>query len=492
MRPFTIVDVNQMVAADKAAIASGVPSIELMENAGGAVAQEISNRYAAGNVLVLCGPGNNGGDGFVIARLLKEQGWEVDVALVYDKSALKGDAATMASRWDGETHSLNTARLDKKTLVVDALFGTGLMRDIDGKIRDMVEAVNAASVPVVAVDIPSGIDGNSGEILGVVVKAELTITFCCKKLGHVLMPGKEYAGEVIAVPIGIPNSVFESLGCHIYENTPELWLNAFPFPQENQHKYSRGHVIVRGGKKEMTGAASMAAKAAARVGAGLVTVACDKKSLPIYATHFLSIMTIEANDNKDFRQLLEDERRNAVLIGPGNGVNTKTKEAVLIALSMQKSCVLDADALTVFANAPEDLYKAIHSPVILTPHEGEFSRLFPILKGDKMSRAKAAAKLSNAVVILKGSDTVIANPEGDVVINTHAPAYLATAGSGDVLAGLAAGLLANKVEPFIAASMAVWLQGEAAKIAGIGMMAQELPDYIPEVLRALYKKAERR
>ena len=489
-RPFPaiaqVMQPRQSYEADQAAIEAGIPSLQLMETAGKAVAEEIVHRYAPRPVLVLCGPGNNGGDGFVVARCLQQQGWNVNVACTVSTDTLKGDAAIVASQWQGQMVPFDPAQLGGYGLIVDALFGVGLARPLDGEILVMVRALNKLSVPVVSIDIPSGVDGNTGAILGKAVKANLTVTFCRKKIGHLLLPGKVNAGHVVVVPIGIPDSVLNGIIHTHAENLPEIWLRQFPFPVANQHKFSHGHVLVRGGLKHMTGATRMAATAALKAGAGLVTVACDEQTLPIYAMHFTSVMTALIDEKHTFESLVEDERKNVILIGPGNGVLQATRKAVLTALASKKICVFDADALTVFADNPAQLFDNIQSPVVLTPHEGEFMRIFPSIQGDKVTRVRAAAKQSKAVVVLKGNDTVIANPEGQVIINSNAPAWLATAGSGDVLAGTVAAMLANGVEAFLAASMAVWLHSEAGNRAGLGLIAEELPGYFPSVLKSLY------
>lgn len=477
-----------MYEADKQAADTGVATLTLMENAGAAVAAIIVERFSPQPIVVLCGPGNNGGDGFVVARLLKEKGFAVKLALACDAKQLQGDSAMMASRWEGEVLPLTPIILDGAKLVVDALFGIGLSRAIEGEVATVIESVNRRRLTVIAVDIPSGVNGDTGNVLGPVIQAALTVTFCRKKPGHVLLPGRDYAGEVVVAPIGIPESIFTGMDCTLEENNPASWREAFPFPTPGQHKYKRGHVIVRGGGRQATGAASMAAHAALRVGAGLVTIACSEDALPIYASRFMSVMTEVISEEHTFADILEDPRKNVALIGPGNGVDGATRDALLAALQARKSCVVDADALTAFAGEPWELFKAIHSPTVLTPHEGEFQRLFPTLadKPSKIVRAREAAAISNAVIILKGSDTVIAHPDGRVAINTNAPPWLATAGSGDVLSGIVAGILANGVELFTAVCMAVWLHGEAANIAGIGMIAEELPDYLPLVLGMVY------
>jgi len=480
-----LLSVDEMTRADAAAVAAGVPGVKLMENAGRAVAKAIRIRWQPCPLLVCCGPGNNGGDGFVAARLLLEAGWPVRLALLGDRDRLKGDAARHAERWPGEVLALSPEVIGECRILVDALFGAGLTRGLEGAARAMIEEVVKRAVPVVAVDMPSGLAGDSGTPLGAVCpKATLTVTFFRKKPGHLLLPGRELCGELVVADIGIPDSVLKEVAPATWENAPGLWIEDYPWRRPGDHKYSFGHALVLGGET-MTGAARLAARAALRVGAGLVTVACPRAALPIYALSLPSGITQPLDRAEDFELLLQDPRRNTVLLGPGNGVTAETRALVLATLGAGKAVVLDADALTVFQDRPGDLFDAIDGPCVLTPHEGEFARLFPDLLGDKLSRARAAAERSGAVVLLKGADTIIATPSGEAVINANAPPELATAGAGDVLAGLIAGLLAQGMEAFDSACAAAWLHGEVATSIGRGMIAEDIPERLPDTLRRL-------
>ena len=501
-----LLTVAEMGRADATAIAAGTPGEVLMEAAGAAVAREIRSRWRPCPTVVLCGPGNNGGDGFVIARHLGEAGWDVVVALLGAADRLKGDAALNARRWKGEVMGLAPAALDGRALVVDAIFGAGLARPLAGQALATIEAVNGEAVngeavdgralPCVGVDTPSGIDGDSGAVLGAAPRCALTVTFFRKKPGHLLLPGRRLAGEVVVADIGIPDSVLEAIAPRTFENTPSLWRHLLPWPRPEDHKYSRGHVIVGGGA-EMTGAARLAAGAALRAGAGLLTIASPPEAVPVYAVYMPGVLTVPIDDEQAFAALLADRRKNAVLLGPGYGVNEATRARVLAALGAGKRVVLDADALTVFADAPGDLFAAIAGDCVLTPHEGEFARIFPDLggpdlggkPGGKLARARAAAKISGAVVLLKGADTVIASPGGRCAINANAPATLATGGAGDVLAGLIIGLMAQGMAPFEAASAAAWIHGEAASAFGPGLIAEDLAGLVPGVLARLEEGA---
>lgn len=478
---------EQMGQADQAAITSGVPGFELMEAAGRAVAAALQARWRPCPVLVLCGPGNNGGDGFVVGRLLQEAGWKVTLALLGERDALRGDAARHAARWQGEIRSMHTGLLDGVELVVDALFGAGLSRDVDGLAAEMLCAVEQRGLPVCAVDMPSGVDGATGQVRGVAVQAALTVTFFRKKPGHVLFPGRALCGDIVVADIGIPEAVLDSVAAATFENAPPLWNHSFPWPENETHKYRRGHVLVSGGAR-MTGAARLVAMAAARVGAGLVTVAVPPEAWSVYAAALTSIM-VECVEEGVLAPALEDKRRNVIVLGPGEGVTQQTRLNVLAAAATGRALVLDADALTVFADNPKQLFSALRGPCVLTPHDGEFARLFQV-EGDRLSRARVAAKRSGTVVILKGADTVVAEPGGRAVINSSAPPWLATAGAGDVLSGMVGGLLAQGMPVFESACAAVWLHGEAAALAGPGMISEDLPSLLPQVLRQLYAQRE--
>jgi NAD(P)H-hydrate epimerase len=478
---------QQMGEADQLTIAAGIAGSTLMENAGRAVADAIARRWPRRPLAVLCGPGNNGGDGFVAARLLFERGWRVRLALLGERPRLSGDAAGAAARWPGAVEPLTPAALDGAGLAVDALFGAGLARPVEGAASGVVAALAERRLPVVAVDIPSGVDGESGEIRGTAPRAVLTVTFFRKKPGHLLLPGRSHCGEIVVAEIGIADAVLDRVAPDTAEDDPAWWLPLLPRPSLEDHKYSRGHALVAGGAV-MTGAARLAARSAARVGAGLVTVAAPAAAFPIYAAALTGVIVHPIGGIEDFRTLLDDIRRNAALIGPGAGLSPETREKTLAILAAGKRAVLDADALTAFSDDPQPLFAAVRSPVVMTPHGGEFARLFETA-GSKPARARRAARESGAVILLKGADTVVAAPDGRVAINANAPPDLATAGSGDVLAGMVLGLLAQGMEPFAAAAAAVWLHGDAARRIGAGLVAEDLVEGLPAALRDLLRPA---
>jgi len=474
----------EMAVADRAAIAAGIHGIALMETAGRAAAAALAGRWSPRPLTVLCGPGNNGGDGFVAARRLAAEGWPVRLGLLGEAARLTGDAAHHAALWRGAVEPLAPALIDGAALVIDAVFGAGLSRPVEGTARLVIEALARSGLPSVAVDVPSGLDGATGQVLGTAAPAALTVTFFRKKPGHLLLPGRVLCGETVLADIGIPAAVLESIQPRTHENAPALWLDVYPWPRLDGHKYRRGHALIAGGEV-MTGAARLAARAAARIGAGLVTLAAPKPAWPVYAAALTGVIVRPVAEPEDFAELLADARRNAILLGPGGGTGDAMRHNVLAALATGRAVVLDADALTVFADRCDTLFAALAGPCVLTPHEGEFARLFPGIVGDKLARARAAARASGAVVLLKGADTVIAAPDGHAVVNANAPPELATAGSGDVLGGLVAGLLAQGLDPFRAAAAACWIHGAAAAAFGPGLVAEDIVESVPVALRRL-------
>ena len=485
---------TEMAEADRLTIAGGTPGLTLMESAGSAVADAVAGLAQGQRVVVVAGPGNNGGDGFVAARLLTERGFTVRVALLGEASRLKGDARAACDRWRGPVEAATPDALTDCEVIIDALFGAGLDRPVEGVPRAMIEAMNASGKPIVAVDLPSGINGATGAVMGVAVKATQTVTFFRRKPGHLLLPGRLHCGPVQVADIGIAAAVMETIRPRIFANGVDLWASQFPLPRIDGHKYSRGHAVVVSGGLASTGAARLAARGALRAGAGLVTIASPKEALAVNAAATLAIMVRAVDGAQELGEFLADKRRNAVVLGPGGGTGPAMREQVLAALASQAAAVLDADALTSFADDPETLFAAIRArsaATVLTPHGGEYKRLFNSIAGEsnvnaKLDLARSAAQLSGAIVLFKGPDTVVAAPDGRASIADNAPPYLATAGAGDVLAGITAGLLAQGMEGFAAASAAVWLHGEAAAEIGPGLIAEDLPEALPALYRRLF------
>lgn len=491
----TLLTCEEMARADKAASNQGVSGLELMEKAGRSVADVAMDMAPFGScIVVLCGPGNNGGDGFVAARYLQERGRSVVLGLLGDANQLRDDAFEMAHRFQGKVHAMSSKLLDGAGLVVDALFGAGLSRAIDEQsdLAKLFSEIRRRQIPVLAVDVPSGLHGDLGRADGEVLPARRTVTFFRRKPGHLLQPGRELCGDVIVADIGMPPDVLQVSDVlererQLWANAPALWFGLLPNLVAADHKYRRGHALVVSGATEMSGAARLAARAALRIGAGLVTVAAPEKTLIPHAAQLNAILLARAESGEDVRQLLTDRRKNTVVLGPGLGLDDSQSAKLMAALNSEASVVLDADALTLSAGLSADVFESIGRtparPVVLTPHEGEFSRLFPEIRGCKLGRCRSASVQSGAIVVLKGADTVVAAPDGRAVINENAPPWLATAGSGDVLAGMIGGLLAQGMPGFEAACAAVWLHGAAGAAYGRGLIAEDVVELLPSVLQ---------
>lgn len=461
--PLELLTPDEMARADAAAPRHGRPLGALMDAAGWAVARA-ALRFGPCRTLVLCGPGNNGGDGYVAARLLERRGWPVEVAALAPPRA-GSDAARVAAAWRGQTVPFEAARAARAGLVIDAVFGAGLARDVPDEVADAL----AAARRVLAVDVPSGLDGATGRPRGRVRAADATITFVRRKPGHLLMPGRTLCGEVLLAEIGMPEGALAELSPRAWENAPGLW--ELPRPGPASHKYTRGHVTVLGGA-EMTGAARLAAGAARRAGAGLVTIAA-LGSADVYRAGEPGTIVSDAPLDEQLR----DARREVWVCGPGLGQDAARRVLPQL-LAAGRRVVADADALGAHAGHPE----ALRGCAVLTPHEGEFAKLFGPVGDDKLAAVRGAAARTGAVVLLKGADTVVAAPDGRCAVNASAPPWLATAGAGDVLAGLIAALLAQGMTPWDAACAGVWLHGRAAALAGPGLVAEDLA---PEIARAV-------
>lgn len=501
--PLEVLTTDQMARADRLTIEGGLPAMTLMENAALALAKATSlilQRTSGRRVLVLCGPGNNGGDGFVAASLLRSQRYKVRVASLAPLEELRGPAARAAAAWPGAVTPALECEFEGADLVVDALFGTGLARDLDADACDLVRRLNrwrrASGQNVVSVDIPSGVDGTTGAVRGAAVEADATVTFFRVKTGHLLLPGRLHCGALACAHIGIRPSALATLDVSTFINAPALWRSDLPLPQIEGHKYSRGHALVVSGGASFTGAARLSAAAALRAGAGLVTLASPSDALTVNASALTSVMVRPADGARGLAAVLTDERKNAVALGPGLGVSEESCAKVETALAPQayrRAAVLDADALSSFAHDPERLWRATRAapgPVVMTPHAGEFARLFACCENDgacrsKLDKARAAARASGAVVVYKGPDTVVAAPDGRASILPFATPWLATAGSGDALTGIIAGLLAQRMEGFLAASCAVWMHARAAEIHGPGLIADDIIASLPHVWREL-------
>jgi len=473
-----LITTEQMYAADQQTIKAGTSEQQLIVNAAMRVCEEIQARYDKCAVLVLAGPGNNGADGLKAAELLTNEGWPVMI-------------------WS-YAQNKKPPDLTNTGLIIDALFGAGLSKPLGADLQALVAQINACSIPVISVDIPTGVDGNTGQICPTAINADTVVTFFRKKPGHVLYPGRAHCGDIVCRDINIASDTLNNFGAPIlfendvlFENHPDLWHSDFPKRSVQSHKYKHGHVLVASGPMRTTGAARLAARGALRVGAGLVSIAAPASALMVHTVHLTAIMLEKADSGADLAVLAEDSRKNVILVGPGLGLNERAKEMVAAALSSKAALVLDADALTLYKEEPDILFRAIKArkaPVILTPHGGEFSRLFSEHKADgsKIDAARDAACISGAVIVYKGADTVIASPDGACFVNTNASAHLATAGSGDVLAGIIAGLLAQNMKPLKAACAGVWLHGAAGHYLGPGLIAGDIPGALPKLLKQTF------
>ncbi len=485
---FEILTIAQAYEADRLAEKAGVDSYSLMLQAGAAVAVIAMDVCPTGDVLVLCGPGANGGDGYVAAKVLRDAGRTPQVLVFGDPTKLQGDARRAFEDWGGKVASAHSSTLPDAALIIDALFGAGLTRPLDGEAAALVEAVNASGAKVISADLPSGIAGDNGALPDTYIHADETVTFFRKKCAHVLTPGLYACGKISVADIGIPAQVIDGIAPDIFENHPGLWPGIAAAPPANAHKHARGHLLVRCGGPLNTGASRLAARAGLRAGAGLVSVLAENDAALVCAHHESEVMVMARENRTGLGTVLRHTRFGALVIGPAGGVDKRMREDVMAARAAGIPMVLDADGLSAFAQAPELLFAQLDQHCVLTPHEGEFARLFPDLSDrtiSKVERARAAAERAHCVVLLKGPDTVIAAPDGRAVINTNAPVYLATAGSGDVLAGIIGALLAQGADSMAAAAAGAWLHGAAGAFCGRGLIAGDLIAALPKLWRDL-------
>ncbi|NRP18959.1 Bifunctional NAD(P)H-hydrate repair enzyme Nnr [Ensifer adhaerens] len=475
----------EMAAIDLAAARSGIDSFLLMRSAGLAVAAAALGRFPqAQRYVVLCGPGNNGGDGYVAALALVESGANVAVFAFGDPAALSGDAGRARQLWNGTTDPLASYLPQPADVVVDALFGAGLSRDLPGPVVEAINRINGRNLPIIAVDLPTGVDGRTGQIRGAAFAANHTVTFMARKPGHLLLPGRSLCGALEVFDIGIPARIVLAGGNALRVNTPALWSDHAARLDASSHKFRRGHLVVFSGGAQATGAARLAAAAGLAAGAGLVTVASPTAALDVNAGQLTAVMLKAIDDPPELARWLEDTRLGAFVLGPGFGVGERAR-AFALALC-DRALVLDADGITSFQEHQSQLFPRLAAATgraVMTPHEGEFARLFPEIARDKnqskIEKAKAAAQISRATIVYKGADTVIASPDGKVAVNANAPPSLATAGSGDVLAGIIGAHLAQGMPAFEAAAAGVWRHGAAGAQAGPGLTAETLVASMP-------------
>jgi ADP-dependent NAD(P)H-hydrate dehydratase / NAD(P)H-hydrate epimerase len=489
MMPIThpiLITPGAMARVDAAAAATGQDSFGLMRRAGEAVAAAALRHYPeALRFVVLCGPGNNGGDGYVCADALTRAGANAAVFHLGDPTRLKGDAALAWDSFASVSNDILTYTPQKGDVVIDALFGAGLARDVAPEVDALIRRVTDARLPVIAVDLPSGLDGLTGQVRGAAFQATHTVTFMARKPGHVLLPGRSLCGVIEVFDIGIPWRLVAAEAGTLRVNGAELWKEYHRALQAEDHKYRRGHLTVFSGPETATGAARLSAMAGLKAGAGLVTIASPKAALAANAVHLTAIMLAALDTDADLDSYLQDPRRETFVLGPGFGDYGKARAFAIRLGRAGRRLVLDADGITAFRDDRGLLFDAFSSEqprLVVTPHEGEFARLFPdIARGaasGKPDKALAAASALRAVVVYKGADTVIAAPEGRAAIEEMAPPSLATAGSGDVLAGIIGALMAQGLPAFEAACAGVHLHGQAALRVGAGLTAEDLANAV--------------
>ena len=457
-----------------------------MKNAGKQVFDLIKKNFKNKQPkIVLCGPGNNGGDGFIIAKHLIDHGYKTKVYALLNKKSYKGDAFKALNEYGEKIKKISSFRIKKNALILDAIFGIGLSRNIKGKLKEIFDQINKSNNCVVSVDIPSGVCSNTGKILGSAIKADFTITFHRKKIGHILGLGKKFSGRIKVMDIGFSQ---KKMNTQCLKNSPNLWIRYFPWKKTSDHKYSRGRAVVYGGQKEFTGAAILSAQAALKTGTGSVKIICSKNTLQIYSIKFPSVLKTEINNICQLEYFLKKEKITSILIGPGSGSNKKIKQITKLILRKVKYVVLDADALTCFKGDLKSLYSLLDKNKIITPHLGEFQKIFPKINKNLNSIDKTlnAVKLIKSNIVLKGSTTIIASYNKKIVINDHSSSELAVIGSGDVLSGIIVSLIGQKkMNPFLAGCAATWLHGDIAKNYGKGLIAEDIVRGIPAALKRL-------
>lgn len=471
-------------------------SFSLMQSAGEKCADYISNKISQNKELfIVCGPGNNGGDGFIIGHRLINKGYKVKIFLIHSIKNKKNDNYKAFKQLNCKIYNLKDLKkeLKKKTnpVIIDCVFGIGLNKNINSNIKNLIRLINNKKTFVISIDIPTGINADTGNIMGEAIKANITLALHCKKVGHLLFPGVHFSGLIKILDIGIRKSLNKFINNKITENDPKLWIKKFPWKKYNSHKYSRGRVFIYGSLKNYIGASLLSSNAAIRCGAGAVTIVAKKSTIDKYNQRFFSLLKVEINSQKEFKNFLKNSLITSFLIGPGAGVNLETVENVKLISKYINYAVIDADAITSFSKNPKQLYSILNEDKIITPHEGEFNRIFPNLKDikNKIERTTEAAKKANCIVVFKGPDTIIASPDGKVCINTISTEELAVVGSGDVLSGIITSLIGkNKMSSFNGACAGVWIHSFAARMIKKGLIAEDIIKNLPDTLEHLDKK----
>ena len=459
-------------------------SFNLMQKAGKLAAKNIDSLYSKRKTLILCGVGGNGGDGFIIAQELFNKGWDIKVSIIGDQNKIKGDSLKALNKLKLKLFSFNEINLDKPKLFIDAIYGIGLSRKVNKKECAILNIIDKHPAPVIAIDIPSGIDCNNGKILGFAAYCDLTITFSTLKIGHILLPGSEKINKIKVLDIGISKDIINKIEPDVKINLKNEWVTKIVWPKIDDHKYSRGYSLIIGGPKDMTGASRLAAMSAQRAGSGIVALATEKEAAEIYFISLTSQLVKTYKNIKEYNTIINEPRIDSIVIGPGLDISNKSILKIKSALKTNKRIVLDAGALSCFKNKLRILVKILSGKdAVITPHEGELISILPNLSGSLIDKALKAAKILNTIVVLKGATTIIASPNNKALVNTAGAKWLATAGSGDVLAGIIGGLLSNKMDTFYAAAYAVWLHSEAGKYLGPGLVAEDIPKILPKILK---------
>lgn len=485
---FELLTTQQMAEIDDIIWNEMEDGFHLIERAGTNVAQLAITMFPEDKpIAVLCGAGNNGADGYIAATLLKEAGRNVTC---FAKPIKNENVIRASDLFTGAVKPFQSFDPLPFGGIIDALYGAGLNAPLSAEDAELVAKANLSKIPIISIDIPSGVDATSGEVNGVAIQARATVTFFRKKTGHLLQPARSYCGIVHLTDIGINDEILLKVKSEIYENNMNLWINSYPYYNENINKFTKGHAAVFSGSLAQAGASRLSATAALRSGAGAVTLISPNESMQAHAAQITSLMLHETRNENDAIEFIKRRKINTAVIGPGYGSLEMAKQHVLALLKndVLQSLIIDADAITAFHDAPSQLFKAIaasKTAVILTPHEGEFKRIFPVIASrdiSKLEKAVSAASLSNALIVYKGPDTIIADNKGRAVINANGTSLLATAGSGDVLAGIIAGLVAQGMPVFEAASAAVWMHAEAARQFGAGLIAEDIPQQLPAII----------
>ena len=485
-QPNTALLTAEHMRAAETSLFARTTSFAVMHRAASAVAEYVLQHFSPQKTAIFCGPGNNGGDGWLVAQYLRQAGWHISVYAAKPPREYNGDAKRAAEAYEGSWQPLHECYTDNSELIIDALFGIGLNTPVSGTYVEAIAAIQASRAAVVSVDMPSGVHADNGAVMGCAVKADVTVTFACKKAGHMLLPGLAHVGRLVVADIGIKHADLDVMQPMVWENSQP----SIPSPALEDHKYTRGQVQVYGGA-EMTGAARLSALASARVGAGMVRVAAPPNAYDTYAQALMSVVVERMNDAEAWAGILREHTPNACVLGPGGGTSKLTHQALTGLLATEVPAVLDADALTLLSQDARlrDALASREAASCMTPHDGEYVRIARAMDldiaADKLTRARTLANRLNTVVLLKGADSVVVAPDGRAVINGAAPAWLATAGSGDVLAGMIAGLSAQGMDMFEAVCAGVWLHSKAGQKAGAGMIAEDLLDAIPHVLKEI-------